>query len=569
MKKILLFFVFLATFACTGQQAKAENITDFKAEIKVNTDASIDVRENISYDFGTSERHGIYRDILRVQPNDQGAYQLKIDVQSVQNSQGQDQPFSVEKNGVYTRVKIGDPNKTTTGTHNYIISYKVLGAINYFGDHDELYWNATGNAWPVGIAQASASVIVPGSQAPTVQCYAGADNSKSACLTATASLGKADFSQANLGSKEGLTIVVGWPKGLVAVLDRGQFQISKTAYDNILQPGNFGPIAYASYLIPLLLIGWLTRQYRASHTAKSRGTIIAEYDVPDKLRPAEVGIIQDNQLQNKELSAEIIQLAIDGYLIIERTSSLKGLVHDYTLHKLKEGDTIDSPYAQRLFNKLFGASQEVKIKDLKDSFYTKLPEIQKEAFVQVVTKGYFKENPQDVIKKYTVLAIIMFIAATLELAYIRNLIIFPALLISAIAAIIFAFFMPALTELGAATKDKIKGLKLYLSVAEKDRIDFHNAPEKNPQTFQKFLPYAMVMGVEKKWAGQFADIYMEAPTWYSDPTMTTFNAVMLADSMSHFATASTGSMSSASNNSSGFGGGFSGGGGGGGGGGSW
>ena len=109
-----------------------------------------------------------------------------------------------------------------------------------------------------------------------------------------------------------------------------------------------------------------------------------------------------------------------------------------------------------------------------------------------------------------------------------------------------------------------------MDIAEKDRINFHNAPEKKPEVFEKFLPYAMVFGVEKAWAKEFEGIYTEPPKWYKDNNMSTFNTIIFANSLHSFANYSNNAISSTPGKGSGSGGGgFSGGGGGGGGGGSW
>jgi uncharacterized membrane protein len=146
-------------------------------------------------------------------------------------------------------------------------------------------------------------------------------------------------------------------------------------------------------------------------------------------------------------------------------------------------------------------------------------------------------------------------------------------IISAIIVFVFGFLMPARTHKGVLAKEYILGLKEYLMVAEKDRIKFHNAPEKNPKQFEKLLPYAMVLGVEKEWAEQFKDIYIQNPSWYNDPSGANFNSLVLLSSLNSFSSSTnsvlTSVPSSASGGGSGFGGGGGGGGFGGGGGGSW
>lgn len=134
---------------------------------------------------------------------------------------------------------------------------------------------------------------------------------------------------------------------------------------------------------------------------------------------------------------------------------------------------------------------------------------------------------------------------------------------------LFGLIMPARTKKGAEAREYLAGLKLYLTVAEKDRLEFHNAPEKNPQVFEKLLPYAIVLGVEKQWAKQFEHLMMPMPRWYSDPSATNFNSIIFISQLNAFSNNVSGVVMPRGNSSGLGGGGFSGGGGGGGGGGSW
>lgn len=87
------------------------------------------------------------------------------------------------------------------------------------------------------------------------------------------------------------------------------------------------------------------------------------------------------------------------------------------------------------------------------------------------------------------------------------------------------------------------------------------------------MPYAIVLKVEKQWAEQFKDIYKQPPSWYEDPSASTFNTLVFINSLHSFSVSTISTLnsqgSSASSGGSGFSGGFSGGGFGGGGGGSW
>jgi uncharacterized membrane protein len=210
--------------------------------------------------------------------------------------------------------------------------------------------------------------------------------------------------------------------------------------------------------------------------------------------------------------------------------------------------------------------------DLKNTFYKDLNLIKKEIYAQVVQSEYFPDNPNKVRGIYLVIGVLIVIISWF-MGPIFDWYGVLSFVASGVVVLVFSFIMPKKTKKGVRALEHIKGFKQYLNVAEKDRIDFHNEPAKEPKLFEKFLPFAMVLGVEKAWAQQFKDIYNENPSWYADAGTKAFIASDLTNSLNAFsAKASTNlasTPSSASSGGSGFSGGGSGGGFGGGGGGSW
>ena len=142
------------------------------------------------------------------------------------------------------------------------------------------------------------------------------------------------------------------------------------------------------------------------------------------------------------------------------------------------------------------------------------------------------------------------------------------MIVSAVIIILFGWIMPKRTYHGVLAREHILGFKEFLSVTEKERLKFHNAPEKNPKMFQEFLPFAIALGVEKQWGAQFKDLFLDPPDWYVGGTYTNFNTAAFSSDITNFCS-HAGTSLSTSPSSGGSGGGFSGGGFGGGGGGSW
>jgi uncharacterized membrane protein len=552
--------------------AGAEQIDSFYTTIRIDNNGLIKVEERIYYDFSEQEKHGIYRDMPIAYRARGGNYKLKISNINVSDDVGHPYGFEVSYPSGNARIKIGDANLTVSGKKMYVIKYDIDRAINYFDDHDELYWNATGNSWSSPIKVALAKVILPdwtGSGGITKACYRGPAGSTEQCGASNIEdvEGKArsiSFSDRDLIPGEGLTIVVGFPKNIVTRPPLWK-RLQNTLSDNYI------------FFLPFLVLAIMLFLWRKKgRDPEGQGTIIAQYDSPDGTTPAEVGVILDETADNADISSEIIYLATKGYLKISKVET-KGWFGktDYELEKVKEFEGLPK-FEDDLLKSIFDSKAKKKLSDLKDKFYKDLARIKDVLYSDLVEKKYFLKSPQKTRAIYNTIGIAI-IAFSIFFGFVHDSFqIFTtfSVIVSGAIIMIFGHFMPARTLKGVNAKEYILGLKLYLGVAEKDRINFHNAPEKNPAQFEKFLAYAMVLGVEKEWAKQFEGIYKTAPSWYSDPNGADFNSLVLVNSLSNFSSTAKSTLASApssnaSSGGSGFSGGFSGGGFGGGGGGSW
>ncbi|HVL27885.1 MAG TPA: DUF2207 domain-containing protein, partial [Acidimicrobiales bacterium] len=224
MRRALVAAVVVAAAALFGPLPTAaqagERIQSFDTTIEVQPDGSLRVTEVIRYDFGPNSRRGILRDIpvrFDYEPDPKYERLNRIDDVSVSTSPGAPSNLSIESEGRYRRFRIGDPDVFIRGAHTYTIHYRVRGALNSFDEHEELYWNATGDQWPVPIDEASVTVRAPGA-ITQVACYAGPAGSRLTCDEASgAGSPAARFAQRRLSSFEGLTVVVAMAKGSVTV----------------------------------------------------------------------------------------------------------------------------------------------------------------------------------------------------------------------------------------------------------------------------------------------------------------------------------------------------------------
>lgn len=542
----------------------AEKINQYDVAIEIAKDSSILITETIDYDFGDLERHGIYRFIPYKYKARGGNFSLRISDLKVVDENDRSYMFDEYTEGNNYNVKIGDPNKYITGEHRYVISYKVERALNYFEDWDELYWNITGDEWEIPILSASATVTMPVSinESDTeYKCFTGIYGSDDEdCTMKLISDNQIEYtSDVEFDAYEGMTIVLGWSKNVVSEPSNSQ-KVAWIIWDNI-----------SLMIAPLVFIFVFLYWWIKGRDPKMKGAVVAEYEAPDDLSPIELAILRKDRFSNKYISAQLVHLAIQGYLKIKQTGQGR---KDYQFIYRKDYRDLQNNYDKKIMEYLFNGKKEVEMKDLEYKFYKHIGEIKKLIYDKLTEKKYYAKNPQRArFGAMFIIGIVMLFLSFILGPVFTSFMLGASLFVSAMIMVIFSIFMSKKTRFGTETLRKILGFKEFLKVTEEERLKFHNPPEMVPEIFEKYLPYAMVLDVESKWAKNFEKIYTQQPDWYEGHQAGVWNAVYLANSLSTFSSYSSTVMaaapSSSSSGGSGFSGGGSGGGGGGGGGGSW
>lgn len=559
-----------------------EAIDSFETRMEIREDSSVFLKETIVYNFDENERHGIFRTVPKEFTDTQGVvHSLTISLLTVTDEKGDVYTWDDESDSDEFHIRIGDPNTTIHGIHTYVITYIINDAISFLDDRDELYWNVTGNGWAVPIENVRTLIKLPAvvdQKDVFVSCYRGRKGDKTSCAEShkvvfdevQAGIGSVSFADTSLSPQQGLTVAVGFPKGLVTEREKtlrekihAWLRMHKKTIDGTL-----------AVLIPLGVTSfWFRHWYRKGRDPKGRTVIVPEYDSPKNLSVLEAALIMRSQIQPKDISAAIIELAIKGALRIEKGTKSVLLVFkktDYSLVKLEPSTPLsmsEKALHERLFSEEVGAKDGVLHMDdvVATAMQLRIQETKKVVGDEVVSKKYFTKNPFEsvglllIISLVPVIVLFIFISlwiVPLTLAWF-------GIMTSFIIAIVFATLMPQKTKEGTSLRDSLLGLKMYIGVAEKDRIEFHNAPEKTPELFEKLLPYAMIFGLTDIWVAEFKDVVKEPLGWYSGSG----NAWALSTLGTDLNTFSSSFASSSTPSSSG--GGSSGGGGGGGGGGSW
>lgn len=555
MKKLFI-FIFCA-LVLSLKPVWAEEITSFSVRADIQKNGKVIIKEIIVYDFGTEEKHGIYRNIPLIKTNKENK-KLRMDVKliSVTDETGGSYSFTkIEKDEL--NLKIGNANRLITGSHTYILTYEVSGALTYFSDHDELYWNVNGNQWQVPIKNINFEVRFPFDLEKNeikIGCYLGESGSIDQSCMVDPNKERIFFtSPEQLNSYEGMTVVIGFPKNLVAVLEPKEIvSFWTTTIGKIISSlctilfiilGLFWYIVY-----PLKIIfSWMKYGRDPKPVV---GTVSAWYDPPqDKqgrlLTPAEVGTLIDERADLRDITATVVDLARRGCLKMEERKK-----NDWYLIKQKSTDDLLA-FEKILFDGIFSEGKTVRLKDTQ--LFSTVDKTKNKIYDDMVTGGFFPKNPHSVRNFYT--------GITAAAMFTFN---FPLALI----AVTFGRAMPVKTQFGVDTLQVARSLKNFLTSQER-QLQFQ---AKEKMLFEKLLPFAIAFGVEKIWAERFKSLNIKPPEWYSSYNQGTFNSVVLANSLHSSFNSMSSSFSpttSSSGFSSGFSGGSSGGGGGGGGGGSW
>ena len=565
MKRLLLPALLL--IAGSAAPAWAWEILSFDTDLAVQADGALLVTETIEADFQGEPRHGITRDIP-LQTQDRLGIKRSIRIAFLEALDERERPWEAKltREGAYRRIRLGSEGATYNGRKTFKISYRVERALGQFPDHDELYWNVTGNNWAVPMRQVRAVVRLPethrayGPNGPEAVsgplrsvAYTGAYGLTGQDVTIT-TMGSntLQFNVSRpLGAFEGLTVAVGWPSGAVAMPGRVQ-KLRWFFQDN-------GPL-----FIPLGVLGLMTWIWWNFGRDPARQSVPVQYEPPEDLSPGEAGALVDDNVDLRDITATIVDLARRGFLTIEE---LKDKEYIFTHRNPAAAQT--NPYEEMLLKVLFSDGETVHLSDLENKFYQYLPGLRDRIYGGLVKRGCWWSRPDRVKVFWWGVAGAVFLAGMFGVdASPDPGILFAALCLS--SAIIFAFswFMPRKTWQGARLAEKVAGFQEFLRRTDEDRIKRDSNPA---ALFERMLPYAMALGVANQWAKAFEGIYRVSPSWFISAAGGSFTPGDFTRRLSFASQQMAGSLASTprSSGGSGFGGGFSGGGGGGGGGGSW
>jgi uncharacterized membrane protein YgcG len=633
----LIAFAIGLLLALASPALAEERITQFVSEVMVNADASLSVRETITVvSEGIEIRRGILRDFPTTY-RDRAGQQVRagFEVLGVKRN-GEAEPYALESLSNGTRIRIGDKDVfLERGPHRYEIVYRTTRQIGFFDDFDELYWNVTGNGWTFAIEKARVVIRLPdGADIRQHAEYTGPHGSTASDARVTGASGAAYEAETTrrLEPGEGFTVAVGWQKGIVAPPSEGQkwgWWVADNAGLFVLGLGLLASSAFFLYA------------WNRVGRDPEKGTIIPLFAPPKGLGPACVRYVTRYGSDDKAFAAALVGLAVKGRLKIADddasftitklsepagapalTSSEQALYAALPAGstELKQSNHARVGAAQRALETALEREYENKV------FLRNLGWFAAGLALSVVflvvgalllpagegitglfavgwtavwwgaiifggwasLKGFIAARGlwRKISSLFGLMFLIPFVGAGLVgpalflfqggvSSALSMLLATGALL--GIINVIFYQLLRAPTEMGQKLLDQVEGFRLYLATAEEDRLNVLHPPEKTPELFERYLPYALALDCENEWNAKFAAVLAAAavagaagPAWYSGRRWDSGRSGSFTDSLGRSLAASAAAAATAPGKSSGSrGGGSSGGGGGGGGGSGW
>jgi hypothetical protein len=620
--------------------AAGERILSYVSEIDVAADGTLNVSETITVNaLGREIRRGIYRDFPTIYRRDNRRVRVGFEVQSVERD-GRPEPYAIESIRDGKRIRIGEADTfIPQGRHTYVIRYATTRQIGFFDGFDELNWNVTGNAWVFPIERAEVRIRLP-QAVPWGQrtVYTGPQGERDQHDGEVGSERPGEIAfrtTRGLGPAEGFTVAVAFPKGVVAAPRplspaRLWFQDYGPAVAAILaliglaifyfiawKRAGRGPVA--GTVVPLfeppdnLSAAAIRYIRRMGYDNRVFAAAIVESGVKGKLRLVEgekgwfssAKTVIHRSAEGDDMpppERDMLRALFSGSDTVEMDNAnhaVFGAARDALKERLQEA------YLGPLFLRNHGwawvglqlmlaAMLFVGAVMALADIYAELGErlLPAAGFLLMIGSVLAGINSRFARKdgSWALAALAGLLSlggsAFVVLAFVWALetegllVLWMAAPLLALPLVISAFvWMAAPTREGRLVMDRIAGFERYLSITEEDRLETLHPPEKTPELFERYLPHAIALGVENRWAGKFASVLAAAAAepgrhhgmgWYSGSSDPWSNPGMFASTVGGSLASSVASAATAPGSSSGSGGGgSSGGGGGGGGGGGW
>jgi len=637
---LLLLFWIGASLTFQGTATAQERVIRFDSVIEVIEDNSLIVTETIKIRAeGDIFKRGIVRTfpLTRRLPNQKRLTRVGFEILSIEKD-GRPEPYHTDSGFHSIDIYVGEADVFLLfgRDYTYTLKYRTTKQIGFFEDFDELYWNVNGNGWALDFDEISATVILPSNirqQVISTSAYTGyeGDTGGDFRMSRTPEGYHKWETTRRLQPYEGITIALSWPLGAIQRPTEEEI-----AYQEFLgELGNW-VLSIGAMLIALYYAFFW---FKVGIDPRP-GTIFPQFRPPQDLSPAAIRYIRKMGWDNKAFSAAILGAASRGWITISQTkkeytlerkgsstvslpldekTGFDSLLGTRSKIELDQKNHATFSSAQRAIEKVLKAAHHKVHFSLNSgyvvggvilslivtlaslilmSLYADVDNDSMFAMYFITAAGFFVIPFQvgmfQALKKawnepgiWSILGALFVGIFALPMAVIYLVFLFGfsweisqtlfiGLIIIFVVNAVFGTLMKARTHEGRKLLDEIEGFRMFLKATEKERLEFLHPPDQTPELFERYLPYAVALDVENRWADQFSSVFRQleqtgqggyTPSYYRG-SMTSFNASSFSRDMGSRLTSSLSSASSSPSSGS-SGGGSSGGGGGGGGGGGW
>ncbi|MDD5645998.1 MAG: DUF2207 domain-containing protein, partial [Candidatus Bipolaricaulis sp.] len=465
-------------------------VESFDAVIGLTTAGDLEVIETLAVVFVTPH-HGIER-YITISGRTPLGKRVTIDLRVGEvTMDGANVAVEARRSGSHQYLRIGDPDRTITGTHVYRIAYTAGRALLFHDDYLQLYWNVTGNDWEIPIRRATAVfALPPGTPSENVSTtsYVGPKESTALGQPVTVdATGRFVFATGAINPGSGLTIDVSIPRSLLPITPPTLTQkLGRFLWDNKLAA------------LPMATLAFMIVLWSRIGKEPRKGVIAPAFEPPSNLGPGAAGVLVDDRMDLRDVSAMVIGLAVDGYLTIREDapgdesladkarSWFGGSTTRYTFVRGQRSPDDLFAAERALYDAIFPdqEAKETPLDALENRFYRHLPTIRLRLFDDVIAKKLYPRNPERVRAAYAGWAGALVAAGAGLGVWLQSLYVGVAVALSGLVVLCFAPIMPRKTTQGAAALAEVLGLAEYIQRAEVDRIEFTDAPAKSPERFE-------------------------------------------------------------------------------------
>lgn len=517
-------------------QSKVFHNERYDSSITVNQDGSLNVQETLVYVYDSGSFHRGTRfwntnrleGITDIQVAEISSSGLEIPYQQTSydpdsSTSGTPGTFGVQDTSGRKSVRWVYPYTPQTPgyTKTFRLGYRVTGAVRVYSNRDEFDWYAVPNDWQGAIANSRVQVTFPqGFDAGAAP--GGAVRSVPANVEVSKAGSQITWSATGDLLPTGFEVGVQLPKGILnATTPSWQAaQDAQDAYNSGTRPLVDVGLLALSLLLAVLGVLWVIRRWYTKGRDKPV-KLFSDYitEPPSNLPPGLVGTLIDESADVRDVIATVVDMGRKGNLTIQETQNRNFLTSSQDFEYRLVGNKVDYRFEQMLLDSMFGGGNDVKLSDLKNTFYSKLPPIYDEMYNSLVALKYFPENPKTVRSRnfaagfgLMVLGAVLFgIGITLGLVFTSTGFL-PGVAVGLIGLVwlITARSMPRRTDFGAEETAKWRAFGNYLSQIQK-YTDVQAAADK----FQQYLPYAVALGMEQQLIRQFNSVPTAMPPWYA------------------------------------------------------